>query len=86
MNKKVYQTLRIICCIIAAIILAATVFIFVYLGTIWGIISLAAAGIFAVLTFLFKAKQESEESKDAPKRGDFITGAVETPNDENKNE
>lgn len=76
MNKKTYETLRIISCIIAAVILAATVFIFVYLGMVWGIISLVAAGAFTALTFYFKSKQEALEKKDQPARGDFITGPV----------
>lgn len=75
MNKKVYQTLRILSSIVAALILAAAVFIFIYLGWMWGLISLAVAGIFVALTFFFKGKQEALEKKDEPKRGDFITGS-----------
>lgn len=67
--------MRITCCIIAALILAAAVFIFIYLGWQWGLISLFAAGLFTALTFLFKSKQESEDIKEQPKCGDFITGA-----------
>ncbi|MGN0813708.1 MAG: hypothetical protein ACI4MH_00570 [Candidatus Coproplasma sp.] len=84
MNKNTYKTLRIVCCLIAAIILAAAIFIFIYLGMVWGLISLAVAAIFAVLTFFFKSKQEELEKKDEPARGDFITGAVSNKEDDNK--
>lgn len=77
MKSKTYEKLRIACSVIAAVILAATVFIFVYLGMVWGLVSLAVAGIFAALTFFFKNKQENLEHKDAPKKGDFITGSSE---------
>ena len=58
-----YKILRIICCIIAALILAACIFIFVYLGVIWGICSVVAAAAFFALTILFKGLQEDYEKK-----------------------
>jgi hypothetical protein len=73
-----YKTLRIICCIISALTLAACVFIFIYLGFIWGIVSLFVAAAFFGLMLLFKNLQEQQEQKlnpSAPK-GDFITGPV----------
>lgn len=86
MNKKAFEILRIICCIAAALILAATVFIFVYLGWEWGIASLlVAAGLFGLM-MLFKHKQEQLEEKEnpSPKKGDFITGAVKKDGDKNE--
>lgn len=73
-----YKILRILCCIVSALLLAACVFIFVYLGIVWGLIALLAAGAFAALTFFFKRRQEEREAKinPPPAVGDFITGAV----------
>ncbi len=79
-----FKALRIICCIISALILAACVFIFVYLEMLWGIISLVAAALFFGLTLLFKNLQEREEKKNTPPtEGDFITGRVKK--DDNMN-
>ncbi|MDE7162547.1 MAG: hypothetical protein K2O44_00510 [Clostridia bacterium] len=58
-----YKILRIICCVISAAILAACVFLFVYLGTFWGLISLLCAAIFFALTLLFKGLQEDYDKK-----------------------
>ena len=58
-----YKILRIICCVICAMLLAACVFIFVYLGIVWGITSVVAAGAFFALTMLFKGLQEDKEKK-----------------------
>lgn len=58
-----YKVLRIICCVICALILAACIFIFVYLGVIWGICSVVAAAAFFALTMLFKGLQEDYEKK-----------------------
>lgn len=73
-----YRILRIVCCCICAVILAALIFIFVYAGWIWGLISLVAAGVFFGLTLFFKNLQEKEENKlnPPPTVGDFITGPV----------
>ena len=48
---------------ICAAILAACVFLFVYLGTFWGLISLLCAAIFFALTLLFKGLQEDYDKK-----------------------
>lgn len=61
-----YKILRIICCVICALILAACIFIFVYLGPIWGICSVVAAVAFFALTMLFKGLQEDYEKKNNP--------------------
>lgn len=72
-----YKILRIACCIVCAVILAAVIFIFAYLGWAWGFAALLAAAVFFGLTVLFKNLQEREENKNAPPaHGDFITGAV----------
>lgn len=73
-----YKILRIICCVVCAVILAAVIFIFVYAGWLWGIISLIVAAAFFGLTLLFKNLQEKEELKlnPPPPVGDFITGPV----------
>ncbi len=85
-----FKTLRIICCIICALIIAAAIFIFVYLGYFWGFMSLIGAAAFFGLTLLFKHLQEAEEEKlhPTPPKGDYITGRVpastKEENDENK--
>ena len=73
-----YKILRISCCVIAALIIAAAIFIFVYLGWVWGLVAVAAAAAFGGLTFLFKNLQLKEEYKNnpPPPEGDFITGKV----------
>ena len=77
-DLTVFKTLRIICCVICALILAATVFIFIYLDVPWGIASLVVAAAFFGLMMLFKHKQEQQERKDNPPPtvGDFISGPV----------
>lgn len=75
-----YKILRIICCVIAALILAACVFIFVYLGVIWGICSVVAAAAFFALTMLFKGLQEDYDKKQALNQ----PPSEEKENDENK--
>jgi uncharacterized protein YneF (UPF0154 family) len=77
-----YKILRIICSIIAALCLAGCVFVFVYLGLLWGLICLIAAGLLFCLTLFFKNKQEEQEAKDNPPPpvGDFITGRVTKAN------
>ena len=53
-----YKILRIICCVIAALLLAACIFVFVYLGVIWGLCTVVGAAAFFALTILFKSLQE----------------------------
>lgn len=81
-----YKYLRIICCVISALILAACVFIFIYCGMAWGLAALLAAALFFGLTVFFKYKQEEGERKEnpPPRRGDFITGPVPKDGDEEK--
>ena len=58
-----YKILRIVCCVISALLLAGCVFFFVYLGNIWGIASIIGAGAFFALTIMFKTLQEEEQAK-----------------------
>lgn len=71
----VYKVLRIICCLLAALSAAAALFIFVYLGWLWGIACVACAVGFSLLMILFKGLQERKDNKGKPKEeiGDFIT-------------
>jgi hypothetical protein len=75
-----YKILRIVFSVVSALLIAACVFIFIYLGALWGVVSLIAAAIFFGLTLLFKYLQEREEFKlnPPPPKGDFITGPVKT--------
>lgn len=59
-----YKNLRILFCILAAITIAAAVFIFVYLGWVWGLTAVIACLIFIVLMFVFKNLQEDQEKKE----------------------
>lgn len=64
MNKAtVFKVLRIIFCILCALCLAACVFVFIYLGNVWGIATLVGAAGFFALTMLFKTLQQDEEKK-----------------------
>ena len=68
-------------------IVAASVFIFVYAGLIWGFVSLIIAAAFFGLMYIFKSRQEAEERKKNPPPpvGDFITGKIHTDdNDANQ--
>ncbi len=70
-----FKNLRIIFCILAVAGAAATIFVFVFAGWIWGTVVLAATFIFAALMFICKNKQISEEEpQEDVKEGDFITG------------
>ena len=71
--KNIFKILRIIFCVLCAAILAVSVFIFVYLGTFWGLISVLAAAIFGVLMIAFKIAQEDYEKKHPVANSDFIT-------------
>lgn len=74
-----YKILRIICCVIAALLLAACIFVFVYLGVIWGLCTVVGAAAFFALTILFKGLQEDYEKKNKSE-----PSPVEEENEENK--
>ena len=70
-----FKILRIVCCVICALLLAACVFVFIYLGTVWGIADVIAAAAFFALTMLFKSLQEDYEKKHPEK---FTAAAQES--------
>jgi len=80
-----YKILRIVFCVLAVACTAVTVFIFAFFG-IWGLIPLGGAVIFAGLMFVCKNAQTREEIKTnpLPPEGDFITGKVKAPENEEK--
>ena len=80
-----YKILRIIFCILTVILAAGMIFVFIYAGWKWGVLTLAAAFVFGALMVTFKQLQEKEERKKnpPPPQGDFIFGKV---TEENKND
>ena len=81
-----YKILRIICCVVAVLIAAAAVFIFIYAGWQWGLAAVLVAVVFGALMFVFKQLQEKKELKDnpPPPKGDFITGSIEQPKNDSE--
>lgn len=73
-----YKILRIIFCVLAALLAAAMIFIFVFAGWIWGLMSVIGAAVCGALMVTFKQLQERDELKanPPPPEGDFITGKV----------
>ena len=74
-----YKTLRIIFCILAVLIAAAAIFIFVYLGWQCGLVAVLRVAFCEALMVTFKILQEKQERKKnpPPPQGDFITGKVD---------
>ena len=70
-----FKILRIVCCVICALLIAACVFFFIYLGPVWGIADVIAAAAFFALTMLFKSLQEDYEKKHPEK---FTAAAEES--------
>ncbi len=81
-----YKNLRIIFCIIAAALAAVAIFVFVFAGWIWGLMCVLVAAVCAALMVTFKRLQEKQELKDnpPPPKGDFITGPVKKPDEQDK--
>lgn len=77
-----YKTLRILFCILTVALAAAAIFIFIYAGWLWGIMTIILAFVFGALMVTFKQLQEKEERKKnpPPPQGDFIFGKVEPDN------
>lgn len=80
-----YKVLRIIFCILAtaAAIVAVPVFIWY---EIWGLVPVGVCIVCTVLMMVFKNLQEKEELRKNPPepKGDFITGKVESKDDEGR--
>lgn len=77
--NNMYKILRIIFCALTVAIAAAAIFIFVYLGWLWGCLSILFAFVSGALMVTFKQLQEKQELKKnpPPPEGDFITGKVD---------
>ena len=78
-----YKILRIVFCVLTVAIAAVAVFIFAYLGWLWGFFAVLVAGVCGALMVTFKMLQEKKERKEnpPPPQGDFITGKVESENE-----
>ena len=82
-----FKIFRIIFSVLAAIVAAGTIFVFVYAPHwAWGLLAVGVCAVFAGLMIAFKNLQEKQENKKnpPPPKGDFITGRVETNGDANK--
>lgn len=58
---RMFKILRIACSVIAALLVAVCIFIFLYVNITAGIVCVAGALFFFVLTMLFKYLQEEKE-------------------------
>lgn len=70
-----YKILRIIFCILSAICVIPTFFLFAWLDFGWGMLGVAAILLFFTLTVLFKnlqAKKDFKENPPQPTQGDFF--------------
>lgn len=83
-----YKVLRIIFSVLAALLAAAAIFIFIYAGIVWGIATVILAFVFGALMVTFKGLQEKKERKEnpPPPKGDFISGKAENTAEVDKNE
>lgn len=79
-----YRTLRIIFCVLAVLLAAGAIFVFVYAGWIWGLATVLVAAGCGGLMVLFKGLQEKKERKNnpSPTVGDFIYGKAPKDNGE----
>ena len=73
-----YKILRIIFCILAVVLAAAAIFVFVYADSVWGALVVMMAFVFGALMVMVKQLQEKEERRKTPPppEGDFITGKI----------
>ena len=63
-----YKVLRIICCVICAVLVAACIPVFALFDWYWGIITLVSAAIFFLLMLMFKGLQgDYERAHPTPK-------------------
>ena len=74
-----FKVLRIVFSILAAGAATAAVFVFVFAGWSWGLITVAACLVFAAAMMMCRNAQARKELRDNPPApvGDFITGKVE---------
>ncbi|MDE6597713.1 MAG: hypothetical protein K2K60_03650, partial [Clostridia bacterium] len=81
-----YKIFRIIFCVMAVILAAGAIFVFVYAGWVWGLATVLVAAALGGLMVLFKQLQEKKEKKENPPPpvGDFISGKA--PKDDDKAE
>ena len=82
-----YKILRILFCILAVAAAAAAIFIFIYAGTLWGVLIVILAFVFGALMVTFKGLQEKEERKNnpPPPQGDYIFGKIGENQDDTEN-
>ena len=85
-KDKLYKVLRIVFCALTVALAAGMIFVFIYAGWLWGILTLAVAFVFGALMATFKMLQEKEERKKnpPPPQGDFIFGNVGADKDNNE--
>ena len=84
-KDKIYKVLRIVFCALTVALAAGMIFVFVYAGWLWGVLTLAVAFVSGALMATFKGLQEKEERKKnpPPPQGDFIFGKIGEDNDNN---
>ena len=84
-KDKLYKVLRIAFCVLTVALAAAMIFVFIYAGWLWGILTLAVAFVCGALMVTFKMLQEKEEMKKnpPPPQGDFIFGKIGENRDSN---
>lgn len=82
-----YKKLRIAFCILTVTLVAAAIFVFIYAGWLWGLLTVILALVFGALMVTFKGLQEKQERMDNPPPpvGDFITGKVAQKKEGNEN-
>ena len=85
-KDKLYKVLRIVFCALTVALAAAMIFVFIYAGWLWGVLTLVVAFVCGALMVTFKNLQEKEERKKnpPPPQGDFIFGRVGEDNNEDK--
>lgn len=62
-NKGMFKFLRMFCSILAALLTAGTIFVFVYLGWEWGFVFVGLILVLFFMTKMFKDLQQKQEAK-----------------------
>ena len=85
-KAKLFKVLRIVFCTLTVALAAAMIFVFIYAGWLWGVLTLTVAFVFGALMVTFKGLQEKHEkiNNPPPPQGDFIFGKVEKKDDKNE--